>query len=126
MSSTTYGGVFREVPIVPFPCTILSLVRGMVVQWGSVSGTVGPWLAGTTPPLGVATGDADRDLLQVNVYCGKGCSVSIKCAAGIVPNPNDFLFWGATGLVSNVSDGNPPFARAVGVGFNGYVEAIII
>jgi hypothetical protein len=52
--------------------------------------------------------------------------VSIKCAPGIIPNPNDFLFWGAVGLVSNVSDGNPPFAREIGVGFNGYVEAIVI
>jgi hypothetical protein len=126
MSSSTNAGIFREVPIVPMATMSLSLVRGMVVQWGAVSGTVGAWLSGATPALGVATGDADRDSQEISVYCAKGCSVSIKCAPGIVPNPNDFLFWSAPGLVSNVSDGTPPFARAIGVGFNGYVEAIIV
>lgn len=126
MSSSTYGGVFREVPIVPFATRNFSLVRGMVVQWGSGTQTVGPWLSGATPALGVASADADLDLFQINVYVAKGCSVSIKCASGVIPNPNDFLFWSAPGLVSNVSDGNPPFARAIGVGFNGYVEAIVI
>jgi hypothetical protein len=125
MSSSTYAGVFREVPIVPFPTMSIFLVRGMVVQWGSGTQSVGPWL-GTAPALGVCTCDVNRDSGQVDVYCGKGCSVSIKCADGIVPNPNDFLFFAAPGLVSNVSDGNPPFARAIGIGFNGYIEAIVI
>jgi hypothetical protein len=124
MGSATYGGVFREVPIVPFAAGTSSvLVRGMVAQWSS--GLVGPWL-GTNAPVGVATNNADRDLGQCDIYVAKGCSVSIKCAPGVVPNPSDFLFWGAPGLVSNVSDGNAPFARAIGVGLNGYVEAIIV
>jgi hypothetical protein len=121
----TAGGVFRELPIVPFPTMSISLVRGMVVQ-GAVSGMVGPWLSGATPALGVCTGDADRDLGQINVYVAKGASVLIKCAQGIVPNPNDFLFWSAAGVVSNVSDGNAAFARSIGVGINGYIEVIII
>jgi hypothetical protein len=95
----TAGGVFRELPIVPLPAGGSStLVRGMVVQWNT--SLVGPWLSGSTPALGVAVADADRDLGQCNVYVAKGASVSIKCAPGIVPNPNDFLFWSAPGLVS--------------------------
>jgi hypothetical protein len=126
MSSSTYGGIMRELPILPFPTMSISLARGMVVQWGAISQSVGAWTSGANVPLGVCTGDVDRDSGQVAVYVGKGASVSIKCAPGIIPNPNDFLFWGAVGLVSNVSDGNPPFAREIGVGFNGYVEAIVI
>jgi hypothetical protein len=123
MSSTTYGGIFRELPILPFPAGSSSvLVRGMVVQWNT--STVGPWLSGGRP-LGVATGDADRDLGQCDIYIAKGCTLSIKCNVGVVPNPGDLLYWSAPGLVSNVSDGNSPFARAVGVGFNGYIEAIV-
>jgi hypothetical protein len=125
--SSTYAGVMREIPIVPLAVVSSStLVRGMVVQWGSGAQAVGAWLSGTTPALGVAVGDADLDIQQISIYCGKGASVLIKCAPGIVPNPNDFLFWSAPGLVSNVSDGNLPFARSIGVGFNGYVEAIIV
>jgi hypothetical protein len=121
----TAGGVFRELPILPFPTMSISLVRGMVVEFGAISQSVGAWTSGTHVPLGVCTGDVDRDAGQVSVYCTKGCSVSLKCDAGIVPNPGDFLFCSAPGTVSNVSDGNPPFARAIGVGFNGYVEAIV-
>ena len=124
MSSTTYGGVFREVPILPFATASISLVRGMVVQYGSSTQMVGPWVAGTTPPLGVCTG-VDPDAGQVSVYVAKACTVSLKCDVGIVPNPGDQLFCGAPGTVSNLSDGNPPFARSVGVGFNGYIEAIV-
>jgi hypothetical protein len=116
----------RELPIFPFPTMSISLARGMVVQWGAISQSVGAWTSGSTPALGVCTGDVDRDPGQVSIYVAKGASVSIKCAPGIVPNPNDFLFWAAPGLVSNVSDGNSPFARAIGVGFNGYIEAIVI
>jgi hypothetical protein len=122
----TAGGVFRELPILPFPTLSLSLARGQVVQWGAISQSVGPWLSGATPALGVCAGDVDRDSGQVSIYVAKGASVSIKCDVGIVPNPGDALFCGAPGTVSNLSDGNAPFARAVGVGFNGYVEAIII
>jgi hypothetical protein len=124
MSSSTYGGVFREVPILPFPTMSLFLVRGMVVEWGSISQSVGAW-GGTNVALGVCTGDVDRDAQQVAVYVGKVCSVLVKTAAGIVPNPNDFLFWSAPGVVSNVGSGQA-FARAIGVGFNGYVEAIVV
>jgi hypothetical protein len=125
MGSATYGGVFRELPILPFATGILSLVRGMVVQYGSGTQMVGPWLSGATPALGVCTG-VDPDAGQVAVYVAKACTVSLKCDVGIVPNPGDLLFCGAPGTVSNLSDTNPPFAKAVGVGFNGYVEAIII
>jgi hypothetical protein len=109
MSSSTYGGVFREVPILPFPTMSLSLVRGMVVQWGAISQSVGAWMSGNVP-LGVCTGDVDRDAGQVSIYVAKGCSVSLKCDVGIVPNPGDLLFCSAPGTVSNASDGNAPFA----------------
>jgi hypothetical protein len=125
MQQTT-GGVFRELPILPFPTMSLSLVRGMVVQWGSISQSVGAWTSGATPAFGVCVGGVDRDAGQVSVYIAKGCTVSLKCDVGIVPNPGDLLFCSAPGTVSNASDGNAPFAKAVGVGFNGYVEAIII
>jgi hypothetical protein len=125
--NSTYAGVMREIPIVPLPVVSSStLVRGMVVQWGSGGQAVGAWLSGATPALGVCVADADLDAGQVSVFVGKGCSVLIKCAPGIVANPNDFLFWSAPGLVSNVTDGNLPFARSIGVGFGGYTEAIII
>jgi hypothetical protein len=121
----TAGGVFRELPILPFSTMSLFLVRGMVVEWGSISQSVGAW-GGTNVPLGVCTGDVDRDAGQVSIYVAKGCSVSLKCDVGIVPNPGDFLYCSAPGTVSNASDGNAPFARAIGVGFNSYVEAIVI
>jgi hypothetical protein len=56
----------------------------------------------------------------------KGASVLIKCADGVVPAINDFLFWGGVGVVSNTGTPGQQFARAIGVGFNGYVEAIIV
>jgi hypothetical protein len=107
----------------PFACGD-TLTRGMVAEWSAGQQMVVPWLSGSDVPLGVCTSDADFS--QVDIYCGKGASVLIKCAPGIVPNPNDFLFWAAPGLVSNVSDANPAFARAIAVGINGYVEAIIV
>jgi len=127
MASSTYGGVMRELPIVPLPITSgAQLARGQVLQWNSGSGTVSAWLAGSTLPIGVATGDADRDLQQINVYCGKGCSVYIKCDTGVFPAIGDFLFWSAPGLVTNTGTAGQQFARAIGVGFNGFVEAVII
>lgn len=123
---STYAGVTREVPIVPFSVAAASiLVRGMVVQWNTGTKVVEPWSVGTNVGFGVCTGDADLSILMVDVYCAKGCSVLIKCAAGIVPNPNDFLFWSAPGVVSNSGTAGQQFARAIGVGLNGFVEAII-
>ena len=125
-NQSTYAGVVREVPIVPFPIAAASiLVRGMVVQWNTGTQLAEPWSVGTNVGLGVCTGDADLSGLKVDVYCGKGASVLIKCATGIVPNPNDFLFWSAPGVVSNTGTAGQQFARAIGVGYNGYVEAII-
>ena len=126
MSSTAYAGVCREVPIVPLPCTILSMVRGMVVQRDPSSPAVVPWLSGNNFPIGVCTGNADHDLLQVDVYCAKGASVQILCEAGIVPNPGDLLYFSTTlGSVTNVASG-AAIAKAIGTGINGYVEAVLI
>jgi hypothetical protein len=124
MSSSTYGGLVREIPIIPFPATILNLVRGQVVQW--MDGVIVPWVSGSNTPFGVATSDADVDLLQIDVYCGKGASVQILCAAGIVPAPGDLLYFSATlGSVTNVASG-AAVAKAIGTGENGYVEAVLI
>jgi hypothetical protein len=120
----TNSGVMREVPIVPLPAAD-NLVRGMVLQWSIPLGLVIAWVSGATPALGVATSDSDGDLGEINVFCGKGASVLIKCAPGIVPNPNDYLFQSAPGVVSNMANG-PAFARAIGTGFDGYIEAIIV
>jgi hypothetical protein len=115
----------RELPIVPLPCDSASLlVRGQIVQWSSGGQMVQPWSSASVVPLGVCTADADLSLAQVDVYCGKGASVLLKCAPGVVPAINDLLYYGTTGAVSNTLNG-PPFARAIGIGFNGYVEAII-
>ena len=125
-SSTTFAGVMREVPIVPLPCTILTVVRGMVVQRDPSSPAVVPWLSGSNFPIGVCTGNADHDLLQVDVYCGKGASVQILCAAGIVPAPGDLLYFSATlGSVTNVASG-AAVAKAIATGIDGYVEAVLI
>jgi hypothetical protein len=102
------------------------LARGMVVEWDSGTQRVRPWTSGAVPAFGVCTGDADNRVLLVDVYVAKGCSVMIQCAAGIIPNPNDYLYWSGPGICSNDSDGNRPFARAIGVGMNSMVEAIII
>jgi hypothetical protein len=127
MSSSTYGGIMRELPILPFPVAAASiLVRGMVVQWNTGTQVAEPWSVGSNIGFGVCTGDADLTALTVAVYVAKGCTVLIKTAVGIIPNPNDFLFWSAPGVVSNTGTAGQAFARAVGVGFNGYVEAIII
>jgi hypothetical protein len=123
---STFAGVTREVPIVPFAVAAASvLVRGMVVQWNSGTKVVEPWSVGTNVAFGVCTSDADLSLLMVDVMVGKGSSVMIKCQAAIIPNPADFLYWGASGTVSNVVL-NTIFARAIGVGFNGFVEGIIV
>jgi hypothetical protein len=121
----TNAGLMRELPVVPLPAAD-NLVRGMVVQWSTSLGLVIAWVSGSTPALGVATSDSNTDLGMIDVYCGKGASVLIKCAPGIVPNPNDFLFWSASGVVSNTGTTGQQFARAIGVGFNGYVEAVIV
>jgi hypothetical protein len=122
----TYGGVFRELPIVPFPIASGStLVRGMVVQWNSGTGVVEPWSVGTNVPFGVCTTDANLLTLVVDVYCGKGASVLIKCNTGIVPTPGQGLYFGASGVV-NVTAANNQVAKAIGTGFNGFVEAILV
>lgn len=126
MGSATYGGLARELPIVPFPGTDLTLRAGMVVQ--RMDGVIIPWLGGggANTPFGVCTGDADHDLLSIDVYVAKGASVQILCAAGIVPAPGDLLYFSTTlGSVTNVASGTA-FAKAVGAGMNGMVEAVII
>jgi hypothetical protein len=124
---STFAGISRELPIVPFDVASGSiLVRGMVVEWNTATQQCRPWTSGAVSPLGICTSDADNRVLLVDVYVGKGCSVLIKCADGIIPNPNDFLFWGGPGLASNSGIAVQAFARAIGVGMNGFVESIII
>ncbi len=123
---STFAGVVREIPIVPFAVASAStLVRGMVVQWNSGTSVVEPWSVGTNVPVGVCTSDADLALLMVDVYVSKGCSVLIKCNTGIIPVPFQKLYWAASGVV-NVTAVNTAVAFAIGTGFNGYVEAQII
>ncbi len=122
---STYAGLVREIPIVPFPAAP-NLVRGNVVQWSIPLGMVIVWVSASTVPLGVATSDSDTDLGMIDVYCAKGASVLVKCDTGIVPQVNDFLFYSSPGVVSNMGVAGQAFARAVGVGMNGYVEAVII
>jgi hypothetical protein len=127
MSSTTYGGVVREIPLLPFAVAAASpIVAGMVVEWNSGTHVVQPWAANTDVIMGVATGNADLDMLTVAVYTGKGASVRILCAVGIIPNPGDLLYFSATlGSVTNIASGTA-IAKAIGVGINGYVEAVLI
>jgi glyoxylate carboligase len=127
MSSSTYGGVVREVPIVPFPVAALSTLKaGMVAEWNGTTHVAQAFSANTDAVLGVCTGDADLDLGIVAVYCGKGASVRILCAVGIIPNPGDLLYFSATlGSVTNVASG-AAVAKAIGTGSNGYVEAVLI
>jgi hypothetical protein len=127
MSSSTYGGVVREVPIVPFPVAAASTLKaGMVVEWNGTTHVAQAFAVNSDVVLGVTTGDADLDLLIVAVYCGKGASVRILCAVGIIPNPGDLLYFSATlGSVTNVASGTA-IAKAIGTGSNGYVEAVLI
>lgn len=123
---STYAGIDREIPILPFNVAAAStLVRGMVVQWNNGTKVVEPMSVSTNVAVGVCTGDADLTLLQVDVYVSKGCTVLIKCNTGIVPGPFDLLYWAASGVVTNIAAG-AAFARAVGTGFNGFVEATML
>lgn len=123
---STFGGIFNELPIRPYNVAAAStLVKGMVVQYNSGTAVVEPWSVGTNIPFGVCTGDADLTLLTVDVYVAKGASVLIKCNTGIIPVPGQKLYFAASGVV-NVTVVNTPVALAVGTGFNGYVEAVII
>lgn len=124
----TYGGVFREVPVVPFAVASGStLVRGMVAQWNSGTSVVEPWSVGTNTPFGVCIGDANLLTLTVDVYCAKGASVLIKCNTGIIPVPAQLLYWAASGVVAVTTGTNyVAVAKAIGTGFNGFVEAVLI
>lgn len=123
---STFAGVDREIPIVPFAVASNStLVRGMVVQWNSGTSVVEPWSVGTNVPVGICTSDADLSLLMVDVYCAKGCSVLIKCNTGIIPVPFQKLYFAASGVVNVTVSGNP-VAFAIGTGFNGFVEGVLI
>lgn len=123
---STFAGVTREVPVVPFAVAANStLVRGMVVQWNSGTSVVEAWSVGTNAPLGVCTSDADTFTNTIDVYVAKGASVLIKCNTGIVPTPSQLLYWAASGVV-NVTAVNTAVAKAIGTGFNGFVEAILI
>jgi hypothetical protein len=96
----------------------------MVVQWGP-GPIVVPWL-GSTLSIGICVGNADEDLLTVDVYCAKGASVQILHEASIVPVPGDLLYFGTTlGSVTNMASGTA-IAKAIGTGENGFVEAVII
>lgn len=123
---STFAGIMREVPIVPFSVAAAStLVRGMVVQWNGGTSVVEPWSIGSNVPFGVCTSDADLSLLMVDVFVGKGSSVLIKCNVGIIPVPAQLLYWAASGVV-NVTVLNLAVAKAIGTGFNGFVEAILV
>lgn len=123
---STFAGVVREIPIVPFAVAAAStLVRGMVVQWNAGTSVVEPWSVGTNVPVGVCTSDADLTLLTVDVFVGKGCSVLIKCAPTIIPVPFQKLYWAASGVV-NVTVLNTAVATAIATGINGFIEAILI
>jgi hypothetical protein len=127
MSSSTYGGVVREVPIVPFDVAPASTLKaGMVVEWNGTTHVAQAFSVNSDVILGVCTGDADLDRLKVAVYCGKGASVRILCAVGIIPVPGDLLYFSATlGSVTNVASGTA-IAKAIGTGSNGYVEAVLL
>jgi hypothetical protein len=123
---STFAGVAREVPIVPFNVAAASiLVRGMVVQWNAGTSVVEPWSIGTNIPFGVCCSDADLNLLSIDVMVGKGSSVLVKCNTGIVPFPSQLLYWAAAGVV-NVTVLNTPVAKSIGFGLNGFVEAILV
>ena len=127
MSSSTYGGVVREVPIVPFPVAAASTLKaGMVVEWNSSTHVAQAFSVNSHVVVGVTTGDADLDLLIAAVYCAKGASVRILCEVGIIPLPGDLLYFSTTlGSVTNVASGTA-IAKAIGTGSNGYVEAVLI
>jgi hypothetical protein len=89
---STYAGVVKEIPILPFPAADY-LVRGNVVEWNTSQQLVSAWVDETVAPFGIATGDSDTDLGEICVYVGKGCSVQILCDVGIVPAAGDYLYW---------------------------------
>jgi hypothetical protein len=122
---STYGGVVKEVPILPTPIAAASgLIRGNVVE--IVAGLAVAW-AGANPIYGVCTGDADNNLNQIDVYTAKGCSVQILCDTGVVPVPGALLgFSSATGVKTSGITATTAIAKAVGPGLNGMVEAILL
>ena len=119
-----HGGVFRELPILPFPTMSISLVRGKVVQWGAISQSVGAWTSGTNVALGVCVGDVDRDAQQVAFFAAKVARSRSSATSGSYRIQATFCFVSARGGFQRERH-KSSFAHAVGVGFNGYAEAIV-
>jgi hypothetical protein len=97
----------------------------MVVQW--LDNVIVPLLSGApNAAFGVCTTNNDRDLLTVDCYVGRGASIQILCEASIVPIPGALLYFSTTiGSVTTVTSG-AAVAKAIAVGENGYVEAVLI
>jgi hypothetical protein len=121
---STYGGVVKEIPILPTPIAPAStLIRGNLVEIDSNLAVV--W-AGSNPVYGVCTGDADNDLHIVYVYTGGGASVQILCDTGVVPTPGELLYYSsATGVKVAGGTAGDAIGIAVGPGLNGMVEAVL-
>jgi hypothetical protein len=121
---STYGGVVREIPILPTPIAPGSaLIRGNVVE--IAAGLAVVW-AGVNPIYGVCIGDADNNLNSVDVYTGKGCSVQILCDTGVVPAPGALLYYSSATGVKLTGTAGTAIAKAVGPGLNGMVESVLL
>lgn len=122
---STYGGVVKEIPIMSTPIAAASaLIRGDLVEIASNLAVI--W-GGTNPVYGVCTGDADNDLNVIPVYCGRGCSVQVRCSSGVTPAAGDLLGHDAgAGLKTSGIVAATAAAQAVGAGMNGMVEAVLL
>jgi hypothetical protein len=121
---STYGGVVKEIPILPTPIAPAStLIRGNVVE--IVAGLAVVW-AGVNPIYGICINDADNNLNLIDVYTGKGCSVQVLCDAGVVPTPGALLYYSSATGVKLTGTTGTAIAKAVGNGMNGMVEATLI
>jgi hypothetical protein len=115
-----YGGVAREIPIIPYAATDSTIVRGNLLEFSTPN--VIKW-GGTNPLFGVATGDFDPDASIVPVYQARGSTVFVACDTGVVPTIGQELFWSSAGLAKTTGTAGTGFGYAVMPGQNGQVEA---
>jgi hypothetical protein len=120
---STYGGIVKELPIVPTPIAAAStLIRGNLVE--IVSNLAVVW-AGTNPVFGVCIGDADNDLNFVDVYVGKGASFQVLCDTGVVPAIGALLgYSSANGVKTSGIVAATAVCKAVRTGINGMCEVV--
>jgi hypothetical protein len=127
MSTSTYGGVVRELPIIPYAVAPAStLQRGNLVEWDTVNFVVKAW-GGTNPLFGVCIGAADTDRNTIDVYVRKGSTVQVLLDTAITAVIGSQLFWSTAGVAKITGTAGQQFATVRSNIMNGQLcEATLI